>query len=610
MAPQLQINQGPQDALLYDNTRSYFTNVGYVRTSNFQVEYRDVDSQNATSFGTTVQYVIPKAADLLGPVDLIVNLATPNDTSVTGAAAGDLAWAQWVDELGFAMIEKATLSIGSNDIETITGEQMQLKNELMTSDEQRLGFDHTLKTGRPAVANVGERTTAVVSATKAAAADGELHDIALKGQTAGLIAVGQIVKMAGTRIGVVTVVTNQSKIDIQTDATTPPATFATALAVDDVLSFFGPLITTNDNAGRANKRENKDYTRLIKLQEGATRTKANKRQLIIPLKFFFTNHVSQYFPLSAIAGCNDFRIAIKFRALSELVQIRADSANAAKKFALNDLWGADHTSIMRDTKLRCHYVHVTGPEATTLMNKEHVRLMKLWQHQQTQVKIATNQTTSQDISMNLSFLHPVSSLLIVLRRSADLNQSVDGTDDSAQKGYFFYHGDGTAPNYDKAIKNDGTDAANAANKTLVVENVQLTLNGQERHPGLSKGIDTNYLKHRLIPQLHSNSNALEHQLRASDNSVSRQVGYEMKGSKNVIVYPFSLNPEGSNPAGAVNFSKVSHAVLKMTVGGFGSDEERVAVGTVAGDETFTVDVYGMYYNWLQIKDGRALLSFA
>ena len=67
--PQLQINQGPQDALLYDNTRSYFTNVGYVRTSNFQVEYRDTDSQNTANFGTTVQYVIPKAADLLGPVD-------------------------------------------------------------------------------------------------------------------------------------------------------------------------------------------------------------------------------------------------------------------------------------------------------------------------------------------------------------------------------------------------------------------------------------------------------------------------------------------------------------------------------------------------------------
>ena len=28
-------------------------------------------------------------------------------------------------------------------------------------------------------------------------------------------------------------------------------------------------------------------------------------------------------------------------------------------------------------QLRCHYIHVTGPEATALMNREHVRLMKL-----------------------------------------------------------------------------------------------------------------------------------------------------------------------------------------------------------------------------------------
>lgn len=57
--PQLQINQGPQDALLYDNTRSYFTNVGYVRTSNFQTEYRDVEPQKSAQLGSTVQFVIP-----------------------------------------------------------------------------------------------------------------------------------------------------------------------------------------------------------------------------------------------------------------------------------------------------------------------------------------------------------------------------------------------------------------------------------------------------------------------------------------------------------------------------------------------------------------------
>ena len=104
--PQLQLNQGPQDALLYDNTRSYFTNVGYVRTSNFQMELRDVDAQNSTStLGSTVQFVIPKAADLLGPVDLCIDFEESTNTVGT-VATGQSAWAAWVEAVGFALIDK------------------------------------------------------------------------------------------------------------------------------------------------------------------------------------------------------------------------------------------------------------------------------------------------------------------------------------------------------------------------------------------------------------------------------------------------------------------------------------------------------------------------
>ena len=158
--PQLQINQGPQDALLYDNSRSYFTNVGYVRTSNFQTEYKEVESQNTAHLGTTVTYVIPKAADLLGPVDLRVKINAPSQpfTGANVAAAQQRAFLQWVDELGFAMIEKVTFTIGSVDIETIHGEHLQIKNELMTSDEMRLGYDHTLKTGKRAFTHAADNT--------------------------------------------------------------------------------------------------------------------------------------------------------------------------------------------------------------------------------------------------------------------------------------------------------------------------------------------------------------------------------------------------------------------------------------------------------------------
>ena len=106
MAVQLSLNQGPQDKLLFDNTKSYFTNVGYQRTSNFQMQLRDVDPQNAANFGQTVSFVVPKAADLLGPIDLMIEfnkVDTPAYDAAAMAPGQAQAWG-WVDNVGYAMI--------------------------------------------------------------------------------------------------------------------------------------------------------------------------------------------------------------------------------------------------------------------------------------------------------------------------------------------------------------------------------------------------------------------------------------------------------------------------------------------------------------------------
>ena len=140
------------------------------------------------------------------------------------------------------------------------------------------------------------------------------------------------------------------------------------------------------------------------------------------------------------------------------------------------------------------------------------------------------------------------------------------------------------------------------------------MNVTQRHPGLDKGIDTEYLRQRLLPMLHSNSSQNEKALMGTIGA-GFQKSYGLEGSKNIFVYPFSLNPEGSNPSGAVNFSKVSHAKLVMHL------DEVVKTGSVGPNKLesdgmpaavsgYRVDVYALYYNWLQIKDGRALLSFA
>ena len=43
------------------------------------------------------------------------------------------------------------------------------------------------------------------------------------------------------------------------------------------------------------------------------------RKLTIPLGLFFTKTVGNYFPLAAVAGCNEIRISIKLRTYAELV---------------------------------------------------------------------------------------------------------------------------------------------------------------------------------------------------------------------------------------------------------------------------------------------------
>ena len=317
-----------------------------------------------------------------------------------------------------------------------------------------------------------------------------------------------------------------------------------------------------------------------------------------------------------------------------------------------------------------------------ITSKEHVRLLKLWQHQP---EVHSRGVTNNKMSFNLSFLHPVSTLIITIRSLRDLNTKVSDSaqfaDDSSSailqhlyqgrpdgesgKGHFFYHGDGTYPNYDDNeyynFHHPGSGTATASSPaTLKLKSIDLKLNGNPHHPGLNGGIPAEVLKHSLAPLLHSNSNATERDMQSlfagqattvtgtqtnhasgstaaavTSNDVRVQEMIEtmlqknksMKGSQNIFVYPFSLNPEGAQPAGAVNFSKVSHAVLDLhfdgngsgsTSGSGASTQTHVASGlfddalggTRQDDPGWQVDIYALYYNWLQIKDGRALLSFA
>lgn len=576
------LNQGPQDQLLFCSDRSYFTNTGYTCTTNFQLEYRDVDPVSTAKLGSTARFVIPKAADLLGHVDL---LATVKAADAGGMYDGGdnneaSAW-YWVNKLGFAMIEKITMTIGSNLIEEITGEQLDLINELMREGKDKLGWHTIMRDCKPASSHVHDGRTSVTAM--------------MKGQS-GLHAGGDS-SIGGT---------------LQAGRGFSRLISATGATSGDIASDVG-------------------Y--------------GTEHKLIVPLGLFFSKHASQYFPLGAIAGCNDVVLEIKFRPLAHLRAFNHDKDGSG---AVTKPTVGTNGEFVQDIKLRCTYVHLTGPEAALQMNKEHVRLMRQWKNLNFTKSLPT--TTNYNWQVDLSFLHPVSFLVITFRKTDHIDQADEtASNNAAEKGYFQYYGDGRVPTLDHAHGNTTT-----AKDNLKLNSISLTLNGQERHPGLTANkLDNHYLKYRVLPQMFSSSDHSEELLEHLDHNLSHTISaaatstststvtsdavnsggsaatttvatsttttvapdlalhntdirealqahrHELLGAKNVYVYPFCIHPEGANPSGSVNFSKVSHAKLSCNV-------------DIAAEATpeWRMDVYAVGYNWLQIKDGRGLLSFA
>jgi hypothetical protein len=127
------LNVSGQDMLLLDNSTSYFQNLGYTRTSNFQFKLKQLDPQNVPRFGATTTFKIQKQDHLLGNVDLQLRLKLPD--------ANDGAYGEvphfLTNKFGLAMIERVRFLVGSNLIQEIDGEWLDLENTLYRSPEQQ-----------------------------------------------------------------------------------------------------------------------------------------------------------------------------------------------------------------------------------------------------------------------------------------------------------------------------------------------------------------------------------------------------------------------------------------------------------------------------------------
>ena len=542
-----------------DPQKTIFSYGVYVKTSDFQVEYHDIEEFGSdANFGQTCKFKIDKVASMLGKVDLIIDF---NACEPVGSeeATGNSPTVAWCEAIGFAMIKKAQLWIGNKGlVEELSGEHMYIMNELLRDPDKRLvtklGY-----TGRSMVETVS-----------------------------GAVGVGG---------------------------------FATT--------------TTKYNA----------FSRYIR-EDGVPSARAGEQKLYIPLEFFFTKNPSHYLPLAGIAHCNDIEIRIEFRQLSEVITKHVDptfdtttgllgAASVPSGPVADPRWSLNKPF---DAKLRCEYIHLSSMEEDSHQGKEHVRLVKEWisNYEEMPRTLSFYPATAPSGSINrividLNFLHQVSEIVLVIRKLADIsrNSTVDVDQKYSEslpvegmggltKNRFAFHGRGKDPN-PESIGNRIKDWPGKGNGTklgsidtwITVKNVDIKLNNQSRHPNLTNGIDADYLFERVMPRLYSATSAgfemTSNNSQFDNTSIDHNDDFKaiaaLRERKAIFVYPFSIIPDSHNPAGHVNFDKVSKGTMELEL-------ECIGEGfTGERKEDYVIDIWGLTYNWVQIVDGAASRVF-
>jgi len=122
------VAQGKQDVFLTGNPQITWFKMVYRRYTNFAIESQQIYFDGDPDFGKRVTALVPRRGDLLGPI--IMEVVLPYVTMSDGTSG------QYVNAIGYAMIEEISLEIGEQEIDKQTGEWMQIWSTLATSASQ------------------------------------------------------------------------------------------------------------------------------------------------------------------------------------------------------------------------------------------------------------------------------------------------------------------------------------------------------------------------------------------------------------------------------------------------------------------------------------------
>lgn len=316
------------------------------------------------------------------------------------------------------------------------------------------------------------------------------------------------------------------------------------------------------------------------------------RKLYIPINFWFSKgSAGAALPLIALQY-HEVRISIELASKAEVLRTRATgpgslgtsggtgmmanigTANTAVEEEVvayappTSSTAANDIDAMADTpKLYSDFFYLDTDERRRFSQMSHEYLIEQLQFTGSEVTSTLSETEAVPFSMRLNFNHPTKALY--------WTTELTGQNDAAVNP--FYNGWREAePANIKSLVASGDYAEYHDN--CPIDDVQLQLNGHERF-SVRKG---SYF-HLCQPYQHHTRVPYDHW---------------------VGMYSFCLSPEEHQPSGALNFSRIDNASLKLKFKALAPNSGQTA------NVTRTVYVYAVNYNVLRILSGMGGLAFS
>ena len=293
------------------------------------------------------------------------------------------------------------------------------------------------------------------------------------------------------------------------------------------------------------------------LNDDFDQTDAYKKRLTLPLKFWFTKHVSNAFPLFRLRNEN-LKLVVKLRSLQDCL---------IKRDALTNQYSYD--SIIK-TSLIATYIHLDGDEIASLrMKKKNNHIIEQYQYE-----TFTVNENDKNIKLDLKFNHPIKELLWIVQRNDRNEVKIENSDGESLEHFENIHYGNDEFNYSSAIpyfqplKESFKMLEN--DNGMLFEKAKILFNGKIRN----KSFSSDY--YRFIQPYQHHSTIPEN---------------------NIYSYSFSINSDHFQPNGFCNFTPIDCVTLEMTFNNYNAFYRK------------QISVYSINYNMISFDKHSTKLMF-